>query len=133
MKNLTNIIYQYKNQEFSYPQGLDCAVFVAKIMEEYSGKKIPNWREITTYKTYRGALKTIKKLGCKNFDEIPELMLGGKRDISEVKLGDAVYYINEQGRGILGVCNGVRAYFLQRGGGITARNVKECLYCWSID
>ena len=31
MKNLTDIIYKYKKEKFSYPDGLDCAVFTAKI------------------------------------------------------------------------------------------------------
>jgi len=66
--------------------------------------------------------------------DLPEIILGTpKKDISEVKLGDPVYYINENNIGILGVCNGKRAYFLQEDGGITARKIEECKYCWSIN
>jgi len=134
-KNLTDIIYQYKTKKLSYPDGLDCAVFTAKILEEYHGKIIPGWREITTYTTPEGAQDTIKRLGCKEFHEVPGKILGDgkKKDISKVKLGEPVYYINENGAGILGVCNGARCYFLQNGGGITARKTEDCSYCWSID
>ena len=133
MKTLTDIIYKYKDKEFSYPDGLDCVIFSLKIAEEYTEKEIIGWKEITTYKTYKGALKTIKKLGCKDVSEVLEAALNiPRQDISQVKLGDIVHYVNEQGRGILGVCNGVRAYFLQEDGGITARRIEECDYCWSI-
>ena len=115
-KDLTSIIYQYKNSKFSYAESFDCAIFSAKIIEEFRGKELPKWKEIAKYKTYREALKTIRKLGCKDFSEVPEVILGvPKKNMSEVKLGDLVYYINEQDRGILGVCNGARSYFLQKG------------------
>jgi hypothetical protein len=134
MKNLTDIIYQYKNHSFSYPEGFDCAIFSAKVVQEFTGKDIPNIEEIITYRTYKDALKTIKDLGCKDLSEVPSVVLNKpKKDISEVKLGDIVYYINEEDRGILGVCNGCRSYFLQKGGGLTARNTKDCKYCWSTD
>jgi hypothetical protein len=41
--------------------------------------------------------------------------------------------VNEKDEGVLGVCNGARAYFLQHKEGLTARNVEDCLYCWSIE
>jgi len=133
MNNLTNIIYQYKNLDFSWGQ-FDCCIFVASIVEEYTGKNLPYWKEILNYKNFKGAMKTLKKLNCNKLEDLPELILGtSKKDISEVKLGEPVYYINEQNEGILGVCNGVRSYFLQVGGGLTARNTEDCLYCWSID
>lgn len=103
-------------------------------MEEFTGKELPMWKEVATYTSYKQALLTLKKLGCNAVKDLPEIILGmPRKDISEVKLGEPVYYINERGRGILGVCNGERSYFLQRGGGLTARDTKDCLYCWSID
>lgn len=76
----------------------------------------------------------MKKLGCNTLEDLPEIILGKpKLPISEAKRGYPVYYINEEGQGILGVCNGSRAYFLQVGGGLTPRKIEDCLYCWSID
>lgn len=133
MNNLTDIIYQYKHTKFNW-EALDCCIFTAKIVEEYTGKNLPYWKEVIDYKDYKGAMKALKKLNCKDLTDLPEKILGkNKKDISKVKLGEPVYYINEEGTGILGVCNGARAYFLQQEGGLTARNIEDCLYCWSID
>ena len=69
-----------------------------------------------------------------NFLSHPGWQVGIKeKEISEAKLGDLVYYINEEGHGIMGVCNGVRAYFLCWDGGITARNINDCECCWSLN
>lgn len=79
-------------------------------------------------------MKTLKKLGCNTLEDLPGIILNTeKQDISKVKVGDPVYYINEDGEGILGVCNGKRAYFLSYGGGITARNIEDCKFCWSVE
>ena len=79
-------------------------------------------------------MKWMKKLGVDSLDQIPEVYIGSKKkDISDVKHGDIVYYINEEELGIFGVCNGCRAYFLQYGGGLTTRPIEDCLYCWSIN
>ena len=86
------------------------------------------------YTNYKEAKQTLKKLGATDLTDILTVLLNTpKKDISEVKLGEPVYYINEDGEGILGICNGVRAYFLQKNGGLTTRNIEDCLYCWSID
>lgn len=132
-KDLSKIIYQYKNTQFSW-ESFDCCIFTAKVVEEYSGKDLPKWKEVISYNNYKGAMKALRKLGCKEILDLPSIILDTPRkDISEVKRGEPVYYVNEKGQGILGVCNGMRAYFLQQGGGLTARKVEECLYCWSID
>ena len=79
-------------------------------------------------------MKALKKIGCKKLKDLPDIILGtSKKDIEKVKLGDPVYYINEEGQGILGVCNGVRAYFLCVEGGLTARKIEECEFCWSVN
>jgi hypothetical protein len=131
--NLTNILQKYKDSTFSWGK-LDCCIFTVKVVEEYTGKTLPFWREVTFYKGYRESKKALKKLGCKDLVDLPSIILNTpKKPISAVKHGEPVYYINEEGEGILGICNGVRAYFLIKGGGLTTRNVKECLYCWSID
>ena len=133
VKTLTDIIYQYKDQEFSWEE-FDCCIFTAKVVEEFTGKNLPLWKNVINYKNKAGALRALKKLGCKDIVDLPGIILEtSKKDISEVKLGEPVYYVNEEGVGILGVCNGVRAYFLQMGGGLTARDIKDCKYCWSID
>ena len=76
----------------------------------------------------------LKVLGCNSVKDLPDIILGtNKKPISEAKLGDPVYYINEKGEGILGVCNGARAYFLQDKEGLTARLMKDCEFCWSIN
>ena len=132
MKDLSLIIEKYKDSEFSWEQ-FDCCIFTVSVVEEFTGRKLPLWEGVTNYKSYRGAMKALKKLGCKDLVDLPSIILNTKRkDISKVKHGEPVYFINEEGDGILGVCNGVRAYFLQYGGGLTARNVSECSYCWSI-
>ena len=134
IKNLTNIIYKYKNHNFSFAEGFDCAIFTVKVVEEYKEISLPLWKEVISYTTYKGALKAIKELGCKSLVDIPGLILGvDKKDISKVKLGEPVYFINQDNRGVLGICNGVRAYFLKRNGGLTTINIEDCLYCWSID
>lgn len=79
-------------------------------------------------------MKALRKLGCKDLVDLPSIILNtAKKEIKKVKHGEPVYFINEDGTGILGVCNGVRAYFLQQGGGLTARPIKDCIYCWSIN
>ena len=133
MKNLTTIITKYKDTEFSW-KDFDCCLFTVNVVEEFTGRELPLWKEVIGYKSYKGAMKALKELGCKDLVDLPSVILNTeKKDISEVKHGEPVYYVNEDGVGILGVCNGVRAYFLQYGGGLTARNVNECKYCWSID
>jgi hypothetical protein len=133
-KCLTDIIYQYKDSEFSW-EDFDCCTFTALVIEEYTGKKLPLWREkIKDIHNWDSALKILKDLGGETMEDVPSIFLGTKKkSISEVKLGEPVYYINEAGVGILGICNGQRAYFLQRGGGLTARNIEDCKYCWSIN
>lgn len=132
MKTITEIISKYKETNFEWGQ-VDCCIFAINVLEEYNDKVFPKWRDVLNYKDYKSSVKTLKKLGCTKLDDLPGVILGTvKKDILEVKHGDAVYYINEDGHGILGICNGVRAYFLQYGGGLTARNVQDCLYCWSV-
>ena len=131
--NLTDIIYQYKENDFTWGQ-FDCCIFTVQVIEEFINNKLPHWRDVVMYKDYKGAMKALKVLGCDSLEDLPsEVLNTEKKDISKVKLGEPVYYINEDNIGILGVCNGKRAYFLQREGGLTARNVEECEYCWSID
>ena len=132
-KSLTEIIYKYKNNSFEWGE-IDCCIFTASIVEEFFNIDLPYWKNVITYSSEKGAMKALKKLGCKDLIDLPEIILNTKRKpISEVKLGEPVYYINEKGRGILGICNGKRAYFLQRGGGLTARNIEECKYCWRVN
>jgi hypothetical protein len=132
MKTLTDIIYQYENEEFNW-KNFDCCTFSAKVVSEFTGKDITNFKEVENFKDLKGSIRWLKKMGCKDLSEAPSAFLGVKRkEISEVQLGDFVYYINEDNVGIIGVCNGKRAYFLQESGGLTARNISDCLYCWSI-
>lgn len=132
--NLTDIIYQYENATFSW-ENFDCCTFSMSVIEEFIGKELINWKkEILDYKSAKESLKFLKKAGCKSLREAPEKILGVKeKSISEVKLGDLVYYINEDDQGIMGVCNGMRAYFLSWDGGLTARNIKDCECCWSLN
>ena len=79
-------------------------------------------------------MKALNKLNCNSIIDLPSIILNTpKKDISSVKTGEPVYYVNEDDTGILGVCNGVRAYFLQKDGGLTTRPIEDCIYCWSID
>lgn len=133
MKTLTDYIYEYKETEFAWGE-LDCCTFTYDVVSKFKNVKLKSIKEIYDYNDYKGSLIWMKQLGCKTLDEVPTAFTGAeKKDISEVKHGDMVYFINEDGRGIMGVCNGCRAYFLQYGGGLTARPVEDCLYCWSID
>lgn len=130
---LTNILEKYKSSSFSWGE-FDCCIFVATVIEEHTGKQLPYWKEVLTYKNYKESVKALKKLGCKKIEDLPGVILNKpKRPVSEVKHGDPVYYINEDGVGILGICNGVRAYFLQKGGGLTARSIDKCKYCWNVN
>ena len=133
MKTLTEIIYQYEKANFTWGE-FDCCIFTASVVEQYSGKKLPHWREVLTYTNWSEAKKALRKLGCKRLEDLPDIILGEeKADISEAKTGDPVYYINEDGIGVLGVCNGKRAYFLQLDGGLTARDIEDCEFCWSVN
>jgi len=133
MKTLTDIIYQYENNKFSWGK-FDCATFSVGVLEEYRNKKVPQRENNIKYNDYKSAMKSLKNLGCKEVLDLPSVLLNTpKKDISEVKLGDIVYYINEDKIGVLGICNGVRAYFLQEGKGLTARPIEDCIYCWSTD
>jgi hypothetical protein len=133
MKTLTDIIYQYKNSKLLWGQ-FDCCIFSIKVIEEYTGKTYPLWRDVIDYTDFKGAMKALRKLNCNNIEDLPELILGNpKKDISKVKLGEPVYYINERGESIFGICNGVQSYFLQMGGGLTTRKTEDCIYCWGIE
>lgn len=105
------------------------------VVEEYTGKKLPHWREVISYKDRKGSVKALRKLGCKNIKDLPSIILGNDiKPIEEVKLGEPVYMIREDtGEGLLGVCNGARAYFVNRPKGITVRLIEDCEFCWSID
>jgi hypothetical protein len=132
MKTLTNIIYQYKYEKFNWGK-FDCCIFCAKVLEEYKNIRIPYWND-KLYTNKYGALKTIKNLGAKDLNTFPTVVLNTKRkSISEAKLADIVYYINEENEGILGICNGAQSYFLAKGEGLVTRKTKDCLYCWSVD
>jgi hypothetical protein len=132
-KSLTDIIQKYADSKFSWGK-VDCCIFSGNVVEEFKDVYYPNWHEALTYSNRKSAVKTIKKLGGTSLADLPTAVFNTERkDISDVQHGDIVYYINEDGQGILGVCNGVRAYFLQVGGGLTARMVKDCKYCWSIN
>ena len=137
MTTITELLQEYKNSKFEWGR-TDCVSFAADIAYRYQGKEVPNLQKDQTYNDTKSALKWLKNLGIDNFDDLykaPELVLGVKRkDISEVKHGDIVYYIEpETNAGLMGICNGVRAYFLCWDGGLTARNIEDCTYCWSVD
>ena len=133
MNTLTDIIYKYKDTKFSW-QGIDCCIFTVKVVEEFTNRTLPFWRDVIQYTNYEGAMKALNKLDCKDLVDLPSIILNTpKKNISQVKHGEPVYYINQNGIGILGICNGVRAYFLQKNGGLTTRPINDCEYCWSID
>jgi hypothetical protein len=104
------------------------------VVEEFTGKTLPHWREVINYKNTKGAMLALNNLGCKEVEDLPSIILNTpKKDMSNVKLGEPVYYINEEGEGLLGICNGVRAYFVQVGKGLSTRPIEDCTYSWSID
>lgn len=136
MTTITELLQEYKNSEFEWGK-VDCVSFAASIAYRYKGKEIPNIQKEHSYNDIKSALKWLNNLGIDNFDDLhkaPELFAGlKKKDISDVEHGDIVYYIDPGlNQGLLGVCNGVRAYFLSTEGGLTARNIEECIYCWSV-
>lgn len=135
-KTITDLISEYEDANFEWGK-LDCVAFAASIAYKYKNKPVPDFQKDWKYSDIKSAIRFLNNLGIDSLDELhkaPELFLGLKRkDISEVQHGDAVYYINERGNGILGICNGCRAYFLCEAGGLTARDVNDCIYCWSID
>ena len=137
METITSLIQKYKGKEFKWGE-LDCVTFAANVAFTYKQKEVPNIQKHQQYSDMKGALKWLRSIGINNLDDLhkaPELFAGlKKKDISEVKHGDIVYYIDPGlNQGLLGVCNGVRAYFLSVEGGLTARNVKDCKYCWSVE
>lgn len=133
MKTLTEIIYQYKDTEFSWGT-YDCCIFAAQIIEEYTGKELPYWKDVITYNDRKGAMKALKNLGCKELKDLPDVVLGTNiKPIEEAVLGDPVYHIRKDtGEGLLGICNGARAYFVKRPKGITALKLEDCEFCWSL-
>jgi hypothetical protein len=132
-KSLTDIIYKYKGKEFCWGQ-LDCCIFTASVVEEFTGRSLPFWRDVLHYNDYKKAMIVLKNLGCESVLDLPSIILSTpKKDISEVKLGEPVYYIDNKGRGLLGICNGAQAYFVTEGGTLTTRPINACDYCWSID
>lgn len=136
MKTITDLIQEYKNTKFEWGK-VDCVTFAATVAYTYKGLEVPDIQKNIKYKDIKSALKWLKHLGIDSLDDLhkaPELFAGLERkDISEVSHGDIVYYIDsETNAGLMGVCNGVRAYFLCVDGGLTARNVEECKYCWSV-
>jgi hypothetical protein len=133
-KTLTDIIYQYKNTTFSWGE-FDCCIFTVKVVEEFTNRNLPYWKEIINYKDRKGSMKALAKIGCKELKDLPNVILGNPiKSIEKVKLGEPVYLTREDtGEGLLGICNGTRAYFVNRPVGITARKIEECEFCWSID
>lgn len=137
MKTITDLLQEYKDSEFEWGK-VDCVTFASSIAHKYKGKPVPEIQKDYTYNDMKSALKWLKNLGVNSLDDLheaPELFLGiKKKDISEVQHGDMVYYVDPGTEaGLMGICNGVRAYFLCWDGGLTARDVKDCKYCWSID
>ena len=133
MKTLTDILYQYRDVKLEYGN-IDCCIFTAKVVEEYFNIKLPLWKDILTYNNYKEAMQVLQKNGINSIEDLPTAILGSeKRDISEVKPGDPVYLINEKGQGVLGICNGMRAYFLHSEKKLVALPIENCLYCWSIN
>lgn len=129
---LTDIICQYSEKSIEWGK-FDCCIFTASVVEQFTGHKLPLWRDLTNYTSYKDALRKLRKNGINSLEELPTAILGTpKQDISKVKLGNPVYYINDKGEGVLGVCNGARAYFLHHNGGLAAVPIKNCKYCWSL-
>ena len=62
IKNLTDIIYQYEDATFSWGE-FDCCIFTASIVEEFTGRSLPHWRNVLQYPGPKGAAKALKKLG----------------------------------------------------------------------
>ena len=132
MKTLTDILYQYRNKKLEYGK-LDCCIFTAQVVEEYFNLDLPLWKEILTYDDYKSAIRVLRKNGIKSIEDLPTAILGTeKKPISEVKLGEPVYLVNEEGLGVLGICNGMRAYFLHPEEKLVALPIDCCLYCWSV-
>ena len=102
-KTLSNIINQYKEEEFNWGR-FDCCIFTAKVVEEFTGKELPYWKNVLNYTDFKSSIRTLKKLGCNKLEDLPSIILDTEKlSMSEVKLGYPVYYINEDGIGILGV------------------------------
>lgn len=132
MKTLTDILYKYKNTKLEYGN-IDCCVFTAKVVEEYFNLDLPLWKDLLIYDNYKDAIRTLRKNGIKSVEDLPTAILGvEKKPISEVKLGEPVYAVNEEGQGVLGVCNGMRAYFLHSKVGLMAVPIETCLYAWEV-
>lgn len=133
MKTLTDIIYKYRNQSLDYST-LDCCTFTAKIVEEYFDIDLPLWKDMLGYNNYKDALRVLKKHNINSIEELPTKILGTeKKPISEVKTGDVVYALNDNNDGVLGICNGVRAYFIQPEIGIIAVPIEKCIYAWDVN
>lgn len=131
--NITTILQKYKEFNFKFNE-MDCCLFVSKVLEDYYGEPITTVWDNVQYSNLREAVKTIRKLGCKDMSELPSKVLNvPRKNINNVEYADIVYYINEDNMGIMGVCNGKRSYFLGKNGKLTARDTNECLYCWSVE
>lgn len=130
-KDLTNVIYKHREKKFQYGQ-FDCCIFVGEVLEEYWDIQIPKWRKFQNYSNIRSSLKTLKKLGATGIHNVLTVLLDTPRlETGTPHLGAPVYYINETGQGILGICNGVRSYFVAEDG-LTTRSTKDCKYHWRI-
>jgi len=140
VKNITEILQKYKETKFQWGFK-DCCIFAGEIAEELKGSPLhlKNWKDFLTYNNVLEAKDTIEELGVWEMKDLPTIILGTyKKDISKVKHGDIVYYEHETlapelKGGTLGICNGVRAYFLATPKGLLAMPVEDCLYCWSIE
>ena len=133
MKTLTDIIYQYKDTKLEFGN-IDCCIFTAKVIEEYFNIDLPLWKDILTYKNYKGALLVLKQHNINSIEELPTAILGtDRKPIEEAKLGDVVCTLDDEGLPVLGVCNGKRAYFIHSEYKLVAVSIEKCLYCWSIN
>lgn len=131
MKNLTEILYKYRDVDFKYGE-IDCARFTANIVEEYFGINLDKWREILTYRNEKEALKIMNENGINSIKDLPDVVLNTpKKGALQAKLGEPVY-AEQDGIGTIGICNGTRAYFLTIEKGLSAIPLDQCIYSWDI-
>lgn len=133
-KSITELILEYKINHDTYIKGeVDCCIFVADIVKQLTGiDYAENLRN--KYSTIPEHIKLIEKIGCKSISDLPNILLKTKKKLGkEAKYSDVVYWEpNTESEGMLGICNGARAYFFSLSGKLIAIPIEECLYSWEL-
>lgn len=115
----------------------DCALWVAEVVEAVRGQPLLlNWKPVCEqlrgrYRTERGSLRVMKRLGYERLREAASDALGAEIPPAQAQRWDVVLWVDGRGIEHLGVCLGEQAVFLGPEG-LTFRPTLETATAWAV-